>query len=88
MQLNMLYDNIKSDEKLTADMLKYNIPECFLTSLAWTIQHPSLVNFLKLRTAPSAFPEIRELANAIYQAIPDELRDYYTKYIYIAPSKD
>ena len=86
MQLNMLYENIQSNVKLTADMLKYNIPECFLTSLAWTIQHPSLVNFLKLRTAPSAFLEIRELANAIYEAIPAELKDYYTQYIYKKPN--
>ena len=54
------------------DITKYAIPESFLTSLTATINFRSLRNMLALRTAPSALLEYRNLANAIYDAIPSE----------------
>lgn len=54
------------------DKAKYCMPEAYKTELAWSINLRSLQNFLLLRTDKSALWEIRELANAIYCAIPKE----------------
>ncbi len=54
------------------DIAKYCLPESYKTSLVWTINARSLQNFLTLRTDKSALWEIRDLANAIYDALPNE----------------
>ena len=53
------------------DQAKYLLPESYKTNLIWTINARSLRNFLKLRSSSKALWEIRELANNIFNAIPD-----------------
>nr|DAR34899.1 MAG TPA: FAD-dependent thymidylate synthase [Caudoviricetes sp.] len=54
------------------DDVKYLVPENYLTNLVWTINVRSLRNFLHLRLSKSAHFKIRELAELIYDAIPNE----------------
>ena len=54
------------------DVVKYMLPEAYKTSLVWTINLRSLKNFLKLRTSRAALKEIRELAWAIVEELPEE----------------
>ena len=53
------------------DQAKYLLPESYKTNLILTINARSLRNFLKLRSSSKALWEIRELANSIFNAIPD-----------------
>ena len=57
---------------ISLDIAKYCLPECNKTELSWSINARSLQNFLCLRTSKSALWEIRNLANLIYEALPDE----------------
>lgn len=57
---------------ISLDIAKYCLPECYKTELSWSINARSLQNFLSLRTSKSALWEIRNLANLIYEALPDE----------------
>ncbi len=52
------------------DKAKYCMPESYKTELTWTINARSLQNFLTLRSDKSALWEIRDLAYAIYEALP------------------
>lgn len=54
------------------DDVKYLVPENYLTNLVWTINVRSLRNFLHLRLSKSAHFKIRELAELVYDAIPQE----------------
>lgn len=54
------------------DVAKYCMPESYKTELTWTINARSLQNFLTLRSNKSALWEIRDLANAIYLALPED----------------
>ena len=58
--------------KKSNDKLKYTLPECLKTSLVMTINARSLQNFLELRTSKSALWEIRDLAYAVFEALPEE----------------
>ena len=57
---------------ISNDKLKYALPESFKVELTWTINARSLQNFLTLRSNKAALWEIRDLANAIYLALPPE----------------
>ena len=57
---------------ISNDIVKYSLPEAYKTSLVWTINMRSLQNFLKLRTSSAALPEIRDLAWAIVDEMPEE----------------
>lgn len=59
---------------LKNDEVKYALPECYRLDLFWSINARSLRNFLSLRTNPRAHFEIRELANKIYNEIPDDYK--------------
>lgn len=63
---NLLVENISND------FAKYAMPECYKTELTWSINARSLQNFLHLRSSKAALWEIRELAQAIFKAIPKE----------------
>lgn len=54
------------------DIVKYCLPECYKTELTWSVNARSLQNFLSLRSSKSALWEIRNLAHAIYEALPHE----------------
>lgn len=67
---------------ISNDKAKYALPEAYQTQLAWTINARSLQNFLKLRTDKSALWEIRNLANAIFEALPDEHKYLFESFLY------
>lgn len=54
------------------DEVKFSLTEAYKTELLWTINARSLRNFLNLRDSKSAHRSIRELAQAIKEAIPEE----------------
>ncbi len=61
-------------EGISNDKAKYCLPESYKTELSWTINARSLQNFLSLRSDKAALWEIRDLAWAIYDALPEEHR--------------
>lgn len=54
------------------DIAKYCLPESYKTELSWSINARSLQNFIALRSDKAALWEIRALAVAIFEALPDE----------------
>lgn len=70
-RLTQLRDAVQS-KKYSLDEIKYLVPENYLTNLVWTINVRSLRNFLHLRLSKSAHFKIRELAELVYNAIPEE----------------
>lgn len=69
------------------DIAKYCLPESYKTELTWTINMRSLQNFLSLRSDKSALWEIRNLANAIYESLPEEHKYMYNGYMKIEKVK-
>jgi thymidylate synthase (FAD) len=59
------------------DKAKYCLPESYKTELTWTINMRSLQNFISLRSDKSALWEIRAMANAVYEALPEEHKYLY-----------
>lgn len=72
-----------NDPNISQDYAKFAMPESYLTELSWSINARSLQNFLELRSSSHALWEIRDLANAIFAALPDE-----HKYIFKESMKD
>lgn len=72
--------NIKALEELRKlivanipnDIAKYNLLEAYKTSLVMTVNARTLQNFLTLRTSKHALWEIRLLAKAMYEALPED----------------
>ncbi|MBL6970452.1 MAG: FAD-dependent thymidylate synthase [Campylobacterales bacterium] len=52
------------------DKAKFCLPESYKTELTWTINARSLQNFISLRSSKAALWEIRDLALALYKALP------------------
>lgn len=67
--------------KLPMDKAKYMLPEAYKTSLVWTVNARSLQNFLALRTSKAALWEIRELALAIYDTLPEDHKFLFKDYL-------
>ncbi|MDA3078470.1 FAD-dependent thymidylate synthase [Campylobacter sp. JMF_06 NA1] len=80
--LNNLREILGANTSL--DIAKYCLPECYKTELAWSINARSLQNFLSLRSSKSALWEIRALANAIYEALPEEHKFIFEHCMYKA----
>jgi thymidylate synthase (FAD) len=59
-------------DSISNDVLKYLLPEAYKTSLVSTMNMRALQNFLQLRTSKAALWEIRELANAMFKALPED----------------
>ncbi|PAF44647.1 FAD-dependent thymidylate synthase [Helicobacter sp. 11S02629-2] len=80
--LNAL-ENIKKllDASLPNDVVKYSLPECYKTSLVWSINARSLQNFLELRSSKNALWEIRNLALSIFEALPQDHKYLFVDYI-------
>ena len=58
----------------TNDELKYYLPEFWPTNLVLTSNVRELRHILNLRTAPAALKEFRDLARAMYEAVPEEFK--------------
>ena len=63
------------------DTAKYLIPECYKTSLVWTVNARALQNFLSLRTDKSALWEIQDLAREIFKQLPEEHKYLFVDYV-------
>jgi len=70
----MALDNLQTILKngVSNDVAKYCLPESYKTELTWSINARSLQNFISLRSGKSALWEIRDMANAIFEALPEE----------------
>lgn len=71
----MLKDGIKNDRA------KYCLPESYKTELTWTINARSLQNFIALRSSKSALWEIRDLALALYNSLPEDHQYLFEEYV-------
>ena len=58
----------------TNDELKYYLPEFCPTNLVLTSNVRELRHILDLRTAPAALKEFRDLARAMYEAVPEQYK--------------
>ena len=56
------------------DALKYLIPEFWPVNLVLTSNVRELRHILNLRTAPAALKEFRDLARAMYEAVPEQYK--------------
>lgn len=63
------------------DIAKYKLPEAYKTSLVMTINGRALQNFLNLRTSKKALWEIQNLANAMFEILPENHKDLFIDYI-------
>ena len=54
------------------DKVKYALPECWKVQLTSTWNARSLQNFLSLRSSPAALWEIRDLAQMLFDNLPDD----------------
>lgn len=68
-------------EKIGNDIAKYCLPESYKTSLTWTVNARSLQNFIALRSAKSALWEIRELANNLFESLPEDHKYLFEDYV-------
>ena len=59
---------------LSNDELKYYLPEFWPTNLVLTSNVRELRHILNLRTAPAALKEFRDLARAMYKAVPEQFK--------------
>lgn len=59
-------------QNVSNDIAKFAMPESYRTELSFSINARSLQNFLTLRSSKSALWEIRELALAVFEALPHE----------------
>ncbi len=66
---------------ISNDIAKYAMPECYKTELTWTIDARNLQNFLSLRSDKSALWEIQQLANEIYEKLPDNHKYLFVDYM-------
>lgn len=66
---------------ISNDKAKYCLPEAYKTSLVWTANARSNQNFLSLRTDKSALWEIRDMAKAIHEALPDDHKFIFEDYV-------
>jgi len=64
----MLIDGVSNDRA------KFCLPESYKTELTWTVNARSLQNFISLRSGKSALWEIQDLANMVYDSLPQQHR--------------
>jgi len=69
------------DDGISNDLAKYALPEAYKTEVQWSINARSLQNFLSLRSDKSALWEIRQLAHAVHDALPEDHRYLFANHI-------
>jgi len=67
---------------ISNDIAKYCLPESYKTELTWSINARSLQNFLALRSSKAALWEIRDLANMLYNNLPENHKFLFKDFIY------
>ena len=86
--LHVAEDYEEYGEILSNDELKYYLPECWPTNLVLTSNIRELRHILRLRTAPQALKEFRELARAMYEAVPEAFKYLLRDCVYEEPSHE
>ena len=81
MQLENLRYVVATKNGKGNDKTKYVLPDAYLTTEVLTINARSLQNLLSLRTDKSALWEFRELANAMYKALPDDHKYLFDEFV-------
>lgn len=84
-KLDMLRTSVQKG--IPNDISKFELPDAYKTELTWTINARSLQNFLKLRTSTSAMWEIRRLAYAVYDALPEDHKYLFGESVYEEQAK-
>ncbi|ELC4806401.1 FAD-dependent thymidylate synthase [Campylobacter jejuni] len=69
-------------KSISLDIAKYCLPESYKTELTLTINARSLQNFISLRSSKSALWEIRNLANALFETLPQEHKFIFEHYLH------
>ena len=72
--VEILRETAKTHPEIPNDELKYYLPEFWPTNLILTVNIRELRHIIKLRTAPAALTEFRDLAHALFDAVPEEYR--------------
>ena len=72
---------IKDNPTIGNDDLKLLLPQAFIYKMQVQFNAQSLQHFLKLRTAKSSHYQIRQLAKAMFDAIPEEHKYLFEDYI-------
>jgi len=84
--LNNLQEILKKG--VSNDVAKFCLPESYKTELTWTINARSLQNFIALRSNKSALWEIRDLAYAIYDTLPEDHQYLFAESVYQERKED
>jgi thymidylate synthase (FAD) len=66
---------------ISNDKAKYCLPESYKTELTWSINARSLQNFISLRSDKAALWEIRDLANKLYETLPEDHRYLFESFL-------
>ncbi len=69
-------------EGIGNDKAKYCLPESYKTELTWSVNARSLQNFISLRSSKSALWEIRELARALFEALPEDHKYLFENHLH------
>ena len=72
--LFVMWCKLKDSPDLPNDELKYYLPEFWPTNLVLTSNVRELRHILNLRTSPAALKEFRDLARAMYEAVPEQYK--------------
>jgi len=78
--LNNLQEILKKG--VSNDLAKFCLPESYKTELTWTINARSLQNFIALRSNKSALWEIRDMAYAVYDSLPEDHQYLFAESVY------
>lgn len=80
--LQIFLDYAWRNPDMQDDALKYYLPELWPTSLILTSNIRELRHIIKLRTAPAALEEFRDLAYRLYDTVPEEYRYFLEDCVY------
>jgi thymidylate synthase (FAD) len=69
------------------DKAKFCLPESYKTELTWSINARSLQNFIGLRSSKRALWEMRDLANKIYEILPEDHKYLFKEFVGYAEDK-
>ena len=86
-----VFDNFvsfaKEHSEIPNDELKYYLPEFWPTNLILTCNIRELRHIIKLRTAPAALKEFQDLAQKLFEAVPDEFKYLLEDCVYKAENR-
>ena len=79
---------IKANPSIANDDLKLLLPQGFIYEMQVQFNAQALQHFLNLRTAKSAHYHIRDLANAVFNVLPDNHKYLFEAFIHAGTNQD